>query len=881
MTSDFSQNLWKADEPSPNAPQPPSLPGLKVIRLLGAGGFGAVWLCEQQGPLLRQVAVKVMRTVIAGPRLRQRFESERRLLARMDHPGIAQVFDAGESQDGSLYFIMELVEGEPILDWCDRNRLSVESRLGLMRQVAMAVQHAHTKGIIHLDLKSANILVREVDGAPIVKVIDFGVARIADDPDAIVTMQGNGAGPVGTLEYMAPEQLSGTRQLDTRADIYSLGVVLYQMLTGLSPFDSRQLRAAGTVEAQRIIRECEVEVPSERIRKADIVEIAEGELRAEARGLNSAKLLRAIRGQLDSVVLRCLEKDPENRYATCEALSEDINRWLLFEPVLARPASQGVRLRKFARRHRLGLAAAALIAIALISGTVAMAYGLAEANRQLARAERLHGFNTQMINSVTPDIAKGMDTRLMLMIFDQSMGEIDVKYSDDPILAADAHGTAGLAYRSIGEYAKALEHIKSEVKIIESLYAPSDLRVLNVQNDLGNVLLLSDRVDEAAPIFEKVLEGRQKSLGEDDPATLASLHNLAWLRDEQSRTKEAEVLYVQVVAKKKAVLGMDDESTLRSMDNLGDVQRRIGKLDEARATLDETIAQRTKRFGIDAPDTLLSRNNLCMVLKAKGDIAASEESFRANVNDMVKVFGVDHPFTLIAQNNLAAILRDSKRLAEAEEIYRLILPRFEKRYGLDAKYSLTVQGNLAMVLEMQEKFAEAEPIYLENLDRKRQSLGDKAESTLGSLNNLGFLYMGMGRTVDAEKLWREAATGYREIFGERSQQAAATSITLARSRLNLGDPKEADDLVRIYAEDETIQLPNSMRLVAMKTHGRALAALEDLPGGMIWLAKSYELSIKMGDEKEARDIAAKLVDIALKAGDNQSAEKWTQAANAK
>ena len=163
MTSDFSQNLWKADEPSPNAPQPPSLPGLKVIRLLGAGGFGAVWLCEQQGPLLRQVAVKVMRTVIAGPRLRQRFESERRLLARMDHPGIAQVFDAGESQDGSVYFIMELVEGEPILDWCDRNRLSVESRLGLMRQVAMAVQHAHTKGIIHLDLKSANILVREVD----------------------------------------------------------------------------------------------------------------------------------------------------------------------------------------------------------------------------------------------------------------------------------------------------------------------------------------------------------------------------------------------------------------------------------------------------------------------------------------------------------------------------------------------------------------------------------------------------------------------------------------------------------------------------------------------------------------------------------------------
>ncbi|MDA0214636.1 MAG: serine/threonine-protein kinase [Planctomycetota bacterium] len=881
MTSDISQNLWKADEPSPNIPHPPSIPGMKVIRLLGAGGFGAVWLCEQQGPLLRNVAVKVMRTVIAGPRLRQRFESERRLLARMDHPGIAQVFDAGESQDGSLYFIMELVEGEPILDWCNRNRLSIESRLGLMRQVATAVQHAHTKGIIHLDLKSANILVREVDGAPIVKVIDFGVARLADDPDAVPTIQGDGAGPVGTLEYMAPEQLAGTRQLDTRADIYSLGVVLYQMLTGLSPFDSRQLRAVGTVEAQRIIRESEPEIPSERLRKSDALEIAEGHSRAMDRRLNSSQLYKAIQGQLDFVVSRCLEKDPERRYATCDALSEDINRWLAFEPVLARPASQGVRLRKFARRHRIGLTAAALIAIALIAGTVAMAYGLAEAKRQLARAERLHDFNTQMINSVNPEIAKGMDTRLMLMVFDQSMGEIDLKYHDDPILAADAHGTAGLAYRSIGEYAKALEHIQSEAKIIESLYAPSDLRVLKVQNELGNVLLLSDRVDEAAPIFEKVLEVRRLSLGEDDPATLASMHNLAWLRNEQGRPKEAEELYLQVVVKKQSILGADDKSTLRSMDNLADVQRRIGKLNEARATLEETVAQRTKGSGIDAPDTLLSRNNLCMVLKAKGDIAASEESFQANVNDMDRVLGVDHPFTLIAQNNLAAILRDSKRLAEAEEIYRMIFPRFEKRYGPNAKYTLTVQGNLAMVLEMQEEFAEAETIYLENLARKRQTLGDKAESTLGSLNNLGFLYMGMNRPIDAEKLWREAVTGYREIFGERSQQTAGTSITLARSRLNHGDPKEAEELVRNYAEDETIQLPNSMRLVAMKTHGRALAALEDLPRGMIWLAKSYELSMKMGDKLEAKDIAGKLVDVALKAGDNPTAEKWTQAVNEK
>ncbi len=877
MSDDLSHNLWKADDLRPVALQPPSLPGLTVIRLLGAGGFGAVWLCEQQGPLCRKVAVKVMRTVIAGPRSRQRFESERRLLARMDHPGIAQVFDAGEAQDGSLFFIMELVEGEPIFDWCDRHQLSIESRLGLMRQVATAVQHAHTKGVIHLDLKSSNILVRDVDGRPVVKVIDFGVARLADDPDALPSMRGDGAGPVGTLEYMAPEQLTGTRQLDTRADIYSLGVVLHQLLTGLSPFDPRQLRAAGAVEAQRIIRESEAEVPSELVRRANAAEIAEGGLRAHARGLSPIGLVRTIRGQLDFVILRCLEKDVERRYPTCDALGEDLNRWIHFEPVLARRASQSVRLRKFARRNRLVLTAVVLIAFGMIGGTVAMAYGLAEANRQLARAERLHSFNTQMISSVDPEIAKGMDTKLMLLVFDQSMGEIDIRYSDDPILAADAHGTAGAAYRSIGEYAKALEHITGEVKLISDLYPSDDSRVLEAQNELANVLLLSDRVDEAAPIFERLLTQRRASLGEDHASTLTSFHNLAWLRNEQGRTKEAEELYLQVVAKKRAILGMDDAGTLRSMDNLADVQRRLGKLEEARGVLEETVAQRTKLFGADAPDTLLARNNLALVFKAKGDVEESETSFRSIVADMQRVFGADHPFALIAQNNLAAILRDSKRLAGAEEIYRAILPRFEKRYGVNSKFALTVQGNLAMVLEMQEKLPEAEAIYLDNISRKRQSLGDKAESTLGSLNNLGFLYMDMGRPVDAEKLWREAAAGYTGLFGERSQQAAAPTITLARLRLTQGDPKEADDLVRLYAEDETIQLLSSMRLVAVKTHGRALAALGDLPGGMKWLAKSYELANKVGDAKEASDIALKLVEISLKSGDTASAEKWTAA----
>jgi len=878
MTNDISQDLWNAGEPSPSTPQPPMLDGLRVIRLLGAGGGGAVWLCEQQGPLVRQVAVKVMRSVLAGPRLRERFESERRLLARLDHPGIAKIFDAGESQDGALYFIMELVQGDPLVDWCDQHRLTIEARLALMRQVASAIQHAHSKGIIHLDLKSSNILVREVDGAPVVKVIDFGIARLTEDADAVMTSHGDGAHVVGTLEYMAPEQLTGTRQLDTRADIYSLGVVLYRVLTGLMPFDSRLMKSSGTVEAQRVIRECEAPAPSDRVRQAHGVDLASASERAACRQLTTSQLVRAIQGQLDAVVLRCLHKQVNDRYASCDALSADIERWLNFEPVLARQASQRVRLSKFARRNRVSLTVAAVVASGLIAGTIMMAYGLAQAKRELARAERLHAFNTQMMTAVTPEVAKGMDTRLLRLIFDQSMGEIETRYGDDPILAADAHGTASMAYRSIGEYAKALEHIERKAVAIEAAYSVDDARVLDVRNEIACVLLMNGRVDQAAPIFEDVLARRRVALGENDSATLASLHNLAWLRDEQSRLKDSQEIYLDAAVRKRIVLGIEHESTLRTLDNLAEVQRRLGKLAEARAVLEETIAVRTRLFSAQAPDTLLARNNLAMVTKSQGDLAFAEGLFGEIVSDMDRIFGSDHPYTLIAQNNLASIYRDTKRLTEAQAIYEAIIPAFERRYGSDAKTTLVARSNLGLTLEKQGQHSQAEAIYIDIITRKRRALGDKAESTLNSLHNLAFLYTNsMNRPIDAIPFWREAATGYKEVFGERSPKAAGSAISLARLLVDQGQSKDAEALVQMYATDESIELPAAMRLVATTTHGRALAQLGDIAGGMVWLAKSYELAKKAGDEKEARDIAGKLADIALDAGDAESADKWTQA----
>lgn len=873
MTQMDSEGLWA--DVSKGAPQPPSLPNLKVVRLLGAGGFGAVWLCDQSVPLKRQVAVKVMRTVMAGPRLRSRFEAERRLLARMDHPGVARIFDAGETADGNLYFVMELVQGEPLVDWCDRHRFTLEQRVKVARQVCAAIQHAHSKGVVHLDIKPSNILVCEVDGAPVAKVIDFGVARLSEDPDAVSTLAGP-VGPMGTLEYMAPEQLKGTRELDTRSDIYSMGVTLYQLFTGLTPFESRQLRAAGTVEAHRIICEREPESPSLRIARANAIEPAEAQVRATARGLTPQRLVRAVRGQLDAVVGRALEKRLDDRYPTCDALSDDLQRWLNQEPVHARPASLGLRMRKFARRNRIALSAASLVLLALVGGLAAMGYGLVEANRQLTRAERLRSFNNQMLKSVSPDIAKGMDTRLLKLIFDQSMGSIDQQYADDPLLAADAHVTAGEAYLAIGEPAIAIDHFKSQYEILSTRLPADDLDLLMAENDYAHALILNNKIEEAAGHLEHVLARRRELLGEDSSCTLSSMHNLAWLRDEQNLPKEALTLYQDVARRKREVLGADDDSTLQSMHNLAELQRRLGDLPAAKATMGEVVDRRIKLQGKESLDALLSRNNYCMVVRSMQDLAQAEPLFKDLIVDMEKALGPEHPYALIAQNNLASIYRDTNRLAEAEATYRLIIPRFVNRYGTDGQYTLAAQGNLALALEMQDKTDEARQVYEDTLARKRVSQGNKAATTAITMINLGILHWNEKRIEEAHRLFEEAWLVSQEQFPSNSPQYIKNALHLGATSLRLGDPKRAADLTSLVIAKSEATLPGDLLVFSKATLGEAQLAQSQNEEARATLESAYELASKRQGSSEPVRIAKLLAQVAERRGDAEGFERWTK-----
>ncbi len=854
-----SHALWSGAGGSTDE-RPPSLRGIKPERLIASGGFGCVWLCEQQGALVRKVAVKVLRSMMPSAATRARFDSEGQLLAQLSHPNIAQVFSAGEMDDGRPYLLMEWVDGQPLLEWCDARQLSLDDRLGVMQQVVLAVQHAHARGIIHLDLKSANILVREIDGQPVVKIIDFGVSRLFEGIDAVHDRQAREA--VGTLDAMAPEQCDETAVLDTRTDIYALGLALHQLVAGLPARDLGALRSTAPAELRRLL-ESRVLPPSARLRMAAANTPSEAEAVAKRRSATLSQLIRRVTGQLDAVVLRCLEPLGDDRYPTCHALSTDLRRFLAHEPVEASLAPTLTRLRLFGRRHRIAIAATGVAAAAVATGVILMAMGLSEARLQLARATRLHDFNTTMLGAVDPDTAKGMDTRLLEVILAKTVADIDRVFADDVELAADAHSVAGIAYRAIGKYDLALKHLRIHEQLLSDHHDPENSRLLVARNELANALLLNGQRDVAAPLFEQVLEIRKRVFPEGHEHLLISMHNLAWLRDEQGRLGEAAELYADVISRKRSALGIEHPSTLRSLDNLGDVLRRTGKVEAARKTLEESVAIRTRVFGADAPDSLLALNNLAVVLKSLGEVRASEEALRSVADGMSRVLGESHPHTLIARNNLAGILRDTKRLDEAESIYRDLLARFEAKSGPDAKTTLTVQSNLGMVLEMQSRHDEAEVVYLDNIARKRRALGDRNPSTLNSLHNLAFLYATeMNRAEDAIPLWEESVAGLHGLHGAGNRQAAGPAVSLARQYLKLGRAKDALETATPYAQATAGAIPESMRLVALKTAGRAAADLGNHDDAVRWLEQARSAAEALNNAAEVSDIEGLLAEYA-------------------
>jgi serine/threonine protein kinase/tetratricopeptide (TPR) repeat protein len=727
----------------------------RLLEELGSGGMGVVYLAEQVEPVRRRVALKIIKLGMDTRQVVARFETERQALAVMDHPNIAKVFDAGATETGRPYFVMELARGIPITDYCDKHKLSTRERLELFVAVCQAVQHAHQKGVIHRDLKPSNILVVIQDDRPVPKIIDFGIAKATDHrltQQTLFTEQGQ---LIGTPEYMSPEQaeMSGL-DVDTRTDVYSLGVILYELLAGALPFDAQMLRSAGFGEIQRIIRETEPPKASTRL---STLKETKAEIAAKRR-TDPGSLVKILRGDLDWVTMKAMAKDRTRRYSAASELAADIERHLRHEPVSAGPPSAVYRIGKYVRRHKLGVAAGAVVMLAVLAGTAGTTIGLVRAVRaekkaveEAAAADRVSGFLVELFKVSDPSEAKGNSVTAR-EILDKGAAKIDKELEGQPQIRSRLTETMGTVYRSLGLYEQARTMLERALELKKKIYGEDSLSVADTLQNLGIVLDSQGRYDEAAADFRKALEIRSRKLGPDDPDVARTLNSLAINYWNQEKYAEAEPLFERSLAIKEKTLGPDHPDLANTLINLAILKHTQKKYAESEALFKRALAISEKKLGPDHPDLGTILNDLAALYEDEGRRVEAEPLYVRCLAIWEKALGPDHPDVAIALHNLANLYRNLGKYEQAEPLYVRSLAIWEKSLGPDHPYVGASLRERANLYREEGRGAEAEALY----ERAMQVFEKKPDANrleiAETLENYGVLLRKAGRTAEAVKL---------------------------------------------------------------------------------------------------------------------------------
>ena len=670
--------------------QEPAIGGIvsgkyKLLEELGSGGMGIVYKAEQIQPVKRSVALKIIKLGMDTRQVIARFETERQALAVMDHPNIAKIFDGGATETGRPYFVMELVRGVPITEYCDKHRLTTRERLDLFIRICQAVQHAHQKGVIHRDLKPSNVLVMVQEDKPIPKIIDFGIAKAMEHrltERTLFTEQGQ---LIGTPEYMSPEQaeMSGL-DVDTRSDIYSLGIILYELLAGVLPFDAHNLRSGGIDKIQRIIRETDPPKASSRLGGSS------GALTsiAERRRTDPGSLCKELKGDLDWIIMKAMDKDRTRRYESANGLTVDIQRYLNNEPILARPPSTGYRLRKFFRRHKMGVVAAVLVSFALIVGVAGLTIGLTEAvkakNEALRQAEKVEAIN-DFLNSMlsSPDPSKdGRDVKV-IDILDQAREKLGGSFQDKQEIEASVRHTLGETYEAIGVYEKSVAELEKALAIQKRILGPDHPDTLSTMNSLSAVFIRLGKYAEAESILRDTVSRKKQVLGAEHQDTIVSMHNLGVVYYYQGKFKEAESVARETLAVRKKALGENHPDTIFSLENLAIALSGQEKHEEAEKIYSEAKEKATQILGSDHPTTLRITHNLAIELNHLKKYQESEALFLETLEKQKKVFGPDHPDTIITMANLADLLNNMARFHDAETLAREALEKEKRVFSID------------------------------------------------------------------------------------------------------------------------------------------------------------------------------------------------------
>jgi len=829
----------------------------RLMEQIGEGGMGVVFVAEQTEPLRRKVALKVIKPGMDSKAVIARFEAERQVLALMDHPNISRVLDAGTTRERLPYFVMELVRGLSITKYCDQAKVSVDDRLRLFIDVCGAVQHAHQKGIIHRDLKPSNIMVTLHDGKPVVKIIDFGVAKALHQQLTEHTIYTALNQVVGTPLYMSPEQLelSGL-DIDTRSDIYSLGVLLYELISGTTPFDRERLLKSGFDEFRRIIREEDPPPPSYRITTLPKAELSTA---ANRRGLDDRSFSKAIQSELDWITLKALEKDRNRRFESASLLRADIQRYLNNEPVLACPPSRRYRFLKWVSRHRVLVGATAVVVLSLLAGLIGTslqtrrawrAEALAEtrfederiarvkadqerarANQERQRADveadrsRRESSRAQEEAAVASAISQFLQSDLLAQIditnqlstglkadpditlatlLDRASEKINGRFSELPAVEGSIRYTLAKCYRSLGKYDLAMKHIQRAVELGRTVIGvdhPGTLRAICVQGDLAQ---LQGDLETAEALLLEAQQGivnNGDASGEDGRMLLG---HLLVLRFEQGRHEDAKSIATELVALCQTGLGPEAPETLITMSNLAIQYSALGDLAEADALQRKVYEVRLRTLGSMHPDTLGSLKNLAVLCDSQGDYQRSQALFEQAAEGYTSLLGKDHPDTLF------------------------------------------VKANLGHVLTMQSKLNEAEELLLDTIGMLKYSIGEKHGITMTALQFLASVYESQGRFPECLEIRQTVFQGLIELRGEKHPDVISARANYATILRKLNRTDEANDALQLAIESARNALGNQHPLTLTMLNNLAVSYYD---------AKQYERALVLFKEIEQARIA--------------------------